>query len=282
MWTFDFIKDNFISAQDRSLWDELVEVEFDGGRLGDVVLEMRTPSPNEVQISQKHAELRILAEAVLRAGDTIARIYSQERPDFRVTLASGLEAFVEVAEAVGAASARYHNTLFSLLRDLRDRIDSDNALGTAIKPYFVTFTLADVPAKIKRGAVLDELSAFISDENLSTFDPMRLVAVSATYPCLAALACRVNVAEGTGRAFVTSTAHAFDPRDLTKSALDILQDKRTKAKDYSGKPLWLVIGMTDLSGYPAISLRQMSEIAPGFAPFDRLIVLADREVISWP
>jgi len=281
VWTFDFIRLNFIHAE-RSLWDELVEIQYDGRRLGDVVLEMKSPSPNEIQISQKHKELRILTTALIRADYHPISIHSQERPDFAVDLKDEGTIYVEVAEAIGEASARYHNTIFDLLRDLRDAVDADSQLASALANHYVTFTLGDVPSKTDRTGALTEMTRFIANEDLSAYDQRRLTPLPQTYPILAQLSSRVIVIPGPGPVMVTSTAHAFNPDDLTRSALGILTDKGVKAAGYTGSPLWVVIGMTDLSGFPDMSLDQFASINPRFAPFARLIVTADTKFFTRP
>ena len=282
MWTFDYVRENFIHPADQWVWVKMCEVDYDGQRLGGVTMEMKTPSPNETELSQKHSELRALLECMIRAGYDVRRVMSQERPDFLVEFGDGTHAFVEVAESTGSASSRYFSTIFRLQRDLRDAIAADVSATQAIQGRIVTFSMPDVPKANRRNIALSEMRSFLVNEDLTKDILLRSLQQS-SYPELAALGVMVSIHIGPNSlAMVTSSAHAFNPDDSVVDTDSIVRDKCAKAATYLGAPLWLVVALTDLMSLPTESLRRFRQNPTAFAPFSRMLVMADREVLDLP
>lgn len=260
----------------------LCALQYCGSDLGTREFEMRSDRPYEFRFSQKQIELNILASVLTTAGYVGADIWPSERPDFRVNSASTKSVFVEVAEVVDPASARYHNTIMDLKFQVMQDVYEHPVRRGRMKERFLSFQLADVPRKRVLHQYRNDIVRFVADADLDSLPCDALVPVPAGYTALHADSVTFFHRRGLATAVdVTSTAHSFNPKDLALNTLKILNRKRAKAAEYEGSPLWLVLGMTDWSSWPAASLDILTGWAFEIAPFDKVIVGDQNGVVEY-
>lgn len=274
-WVYRKAADVFVSIRD----DARPAV-----RLGAMVPQMVSTSPNEVRFGQTECELRGLVRGLIVSGTAPREVVAGDAPDALVTL-DDRTVWVEYAEVVDAPSARYSNTMCDLDRDIKDAIDADPAIAAAMYAQHVEFRMSICPTRSQARLLQRELLAFLNAK--------RHVAVAErtfTHIYDGALGdvgltmyrAPWEHTEGSAHIIhVSAAAHTFSPLSLAPIVGRRLERKRRLAAGYGVAPLWLVLGVTDIRGAWDASLDLLARYNPDIEPFERVVIADTRRAVIW-
>lgn len=267
-----------IAELQRPEFAAVADCTRDGVRIGSLPPEMMTPCRHESRYAQKYRELQLAAHALVAAGLTRFDLSPGERPDFQ--LRHGSESVgLEVAELVEPESARTTNAIRNMDVTLREGLDSDHSLRSAVGDRAIAFSPWLTPKRSAERQLVAEFQDFI---RLSSPVMLGNMVNDARMPTLRAHRTHVYIGHFTGGLVdVRAPGGSFNPSGLVRVAYKVLDRKRERAASYTGARLWLVMAVTDDAGVFDASVDVLGSMLPDIRPFEFVLVRSHRRLAIW-
>jgi hypothetical protein len=268
-------------------WRAVADFTVDGRRLGAEPYRLASRSPHETRLEQKQSETLLVADALAHLGYHGVALQARESPDFRATFRLGAggrlgTVGIELAQLVEPESARWHNAIENLRIAVRDAVDADPALQTALSGRYVSLNFWHCPKRSAERRLLREILELLRSDMLAAERGGNRI-VDGRFPTLVQHWAHVHVnASEHAYVDVTASAHTFDPRSLAQVARKVLERKQKKALGYDrSAPLWLVLSVTDQRGIFGESLDLLERFNLTIDPFERVVVCNEGRVVIW-
>jgi hypothetical protein len=228
------------------------------------------------------AELNLLIDALAPAGiipDNISPVPHGKTPspDFELTFGNE-RVFCECTSAGNAASMLWRFSVADLDAAANDMLEHRPELGDKLGSRYLALIPGtpirpdDIPSAV------DEIAAFISSEDIDRYTSRYGVRVPGAFRLLAGAQCVAYAAPSQEpMVLIQQPASAFggEPEGVAEilSALRQKQEQR-----YEGfRPIWLVIGATDVVASLSGVVRQFEALQPPLTPFERIFISTSRE-----
>jgi|GEM_PF-3115550 hypothetical protein len=226
------------------------------------------------------AELNILTSALIASGDTPKAVFKTESPDFRLTLSSGVEVFVEITTAIAASEARADNVIAELNFAVSSLSLSDPVIVSRLEGYALTFFMPFPPRAAMIDSTMAELKSFLQETDLAELSHERIVDIPTRFQNLHELGVKVLcLHRGVTFAQVTRGAMSVElPWDAAKVIHDAIERKRSMAASWP-TPLWLIVWISGHYYSPDEMLSSFRLNSDGISPFSRIYIGGGRSVL---
>jgi len=228
------------------------------------------------------AELDILIDALGPAGIIPDRIVplSQRKagtPDFELTFGNET-VYCECTTAGDAPSMLWRFSVADLEIAANDMLEREPKLSKKLGSRFISF-IPGLPLRSEDVPVaVDEIAALIASEDIDRYSSRYGVPVPTSFPLLS----QAKTTAYTGKSerpmiAIQQPVSAFG--GVPESVSEILFALRQKrAKCYEGyRPIWLVVGMTDVLRQLSTVVAKFDAVAPSLEPFERVFISSSRE-----
>ncbi|GAC1411343.1 MAG: hypothetical protein NVSMB64_21040 [Candidatus Velthaea sp.] len=252
-----------------------------------MVPRMASKSAYETRYGKTEGELRALTLGLVTAGYGPTSVAVGDAPDGYVTFGDAA-VYVEVAEVIDRESARYTNTMSDLNREVLDAINGDPVLASRVRGQHLEIRLGTCPSRADLRSAKRAILDLIRDGVITSLSERKMHRMESP-TILAALGTwiyRVSWPHGSAGGsphivHIQASAHSFDPCSIDGVARATLAVKRKKGRAYRVKPLWLVLGVTDIRGVWADSIDLLSANCPSIEPYERVIVHGEGIAVIW-
>ena len=228
------------------------------------------------------AELDLLIDALAPPGiipDRIVPLPQRKAatPDFELTFGNKT-VYCECTTTGDSSSMLWRFSVADLEIAANDMLERQPKLSQRLGDRHISFIPGvplpseDVPAAV------DEIAAFIASEEIDRYSSRYGVRVPPTYPLLF---------QAKTIAYTTKSEHPMIAIQQPVSAFGSVPEgvsdilfalQQKKAKVYEGyRPIWLVVGVTDVLQQLSNVVAQFEAVAPSLEPFERLFISTSRE-----
>jgi hypothetical protein len=225
-------------------YDRVFAILVDGKPFGDVEFELERDPTVSITLSEDFwvvlGSIYLLDGAGFR-NFAIRRRPRSSPPDLELVLGDGREVYFEFTQALAAEKGKITNMREQINEQFRAAMRGDPSLEAALENWYVSITMAKVPRRGGRDAVVAEIVRFVKTVTWSAMPQKSYECFdSAAFPLLAQYGAECYVASGDGSLTVNERGGTLDPYEpyaLVAAAVE----RKSKPGKYNVAPLWLGI-----------------------------------------
>jgi hypothetical protein len=245
-------------------------MRYQGADLGSAQLQIFASPPYEFRHAQRQIALNALADVLITAGHHEAMIWQTERPAFRVRLATGEAALVDVAEVPGPWSVPA--SIDELRIDVSADLYGSPERMQRVHDRSLTFRLPDAPSQAKLPVYRDEMRRFVDSDDAFSLPVDATAPVPPAYQTLHSARVRYSLMPSLVTAIDVTLIRWFRPIELAANVFYTLEESRSAGAQFAESAAWLVLAVPDAGRRAEVALELLSTLALDFVPFAKLLV----------